>query len=125
MAFKIFKWTHMSGFSLLNAEQIETQLSKRLESIRLDRNITQAELAREAGVSTRTIRRMEKGEGTSLVTFIRVLKALGLDDRLDAMLPPQDIQPLQRVNKAMKVRERASGKRKKKDDNAPWQWGDE
>ena len=115
----------MATYNTLPAEKIEATLCRRLETIRLSRNITQAELAREAGVSTRTIRRMENGEGTSMATFIRVLKALKLDSRLETLLPTEQIQPIQRVNKKMRVRERASGKRKKNAEPTSWKWGDE
>ncbi len=115
----------MSTFSLQNAEQTEKLLCQRLETIRLSRNVTQAELAAESGVSIRTIRRMENGEGVSLATFIRVLKALQLADRLDALVPNQTVQPIERVNSASIARERASGKHKKKNASGGWQWGDE
>lgn len=115
----------MSDYSLLSDDKIEAALCSRLETERLQRNITQAELARQAGISVRTVRRMEKGEGISLATFIRVLKALRLEDRLEALLPPQEISPIQRVSKSTHVRERASGKRKTKKTTEPWQWGDQ
>ena len=115
----------MSIYDTLRDTQIEAILCGRIESIRLNRNITQAELGREAGVSTRTIRRMEKGEGVSLSTFIRVLKALRLLDRLDVLLPAQQIQPIERVQKTARPRERASGKRKSNSGDEPWKRGDE
>ena len=115
----------MSAYETMPDAQIEAILCSRMESIRLNRNITQADLAREAGVSTRTIRRMEQGEGISLATFIRVLKALKLLYRLDILLPPEQVQPIERVQKAARPRERASGKRKRDSDNPPWTWGDE
>ena len=115
----------MATYNTLPTNKIEETLCRRLETIRLSRNITQAELAHEAGVSTRTIRRMENGEGTSLATFIRVLKALKLESRLETLLPSEQIQPIERVNKNMRVRERASGKRKKTTEPTPWKWGEE
>lgn len=115
----------MSDYTLLSDNKIEASLCSRLESERLRRNITQAELARQAGISVRTVRRMEKGEGISLATFIRVLKALRLEDRLEAVLPKQEISPIQRVSKTIHVRERASGKRSPKKTTEPWKWGDE
>jgi len=57
------------------------------------KNISQAKLAEEAGVSRRTISRMENGKGVSLDTFIRVMQALGLTDQLDALIPASDIRP--------------------------------
>lgn len=115
----------MSDYTLLSDKNIEASLCSRLELERLRRNITQADLARQAGVSVRTIRRMEKGEGISLATFIRVLKALRLEERLDALLPEQDISPIARVSKTMRVRERASGKRGNPKPSSDWQWGDQ
>ena len=116
----------MADYTVLPSDKIEAILCERLETIRLDQNITQANLAAEAGVSPRTIRRMEKGEGISLATFIRVLKALKLENRLTALLPQQQISPMDRVNRKTHVRERASGRRKKEaKDDTPWKWGDE
>jgi len=47
---------HMSyeiDFSVATSDQLEAALCKRLENIRLSRNITQIQLADEAGVSPR------------------------------------------------------------------------
>ena len=115
----------MSTYNLLTDEQIEASLCGQLEAERLRRNVTQAELARQAGVSVRTIRRMEKGEGVSLATFIRTMKALNLEDRLETLFPDQSIQPIERVRKTMQVRERASGTRKSGKPTGDWHWGDE
>jgi len=79
MAYKI-------DFSVATSDQIEAALCKRLESIRLSRNTTQTQLAEEAGVSPRTIGRLEKGEGVSMDTFIRVMTALGIQNSLEAIL---------------------------------------
>ena len=65
-------------FSVATSHQIEATLCKRLESIRLSRNITQTQLAEEAGVSPRTIGRLEKGQGVSMDTFIRIMMALSI-----------------------------------------------
>jgi len=116
----------MTSYEILGATQIEAMLCARLEAIRLNRNITQADLAQEAGVSPRTIRRMAKGQGVSLETFIRVMKALGLEQRFDTLLPPQQISPIDRVKESRPPRLRASGRRKQNpDDETPWTWGDE
>jgi putative transcriptional regulator len=74
--FKRQQMAYIIDFAIATSDQIETALCKRLQSIRLSRNMTQQQLAEEAGVSNRTIRRLEKGQGVSLDTFIRVLSAL-------------------------------------------------
>ena len=110
-------------FSTANSSQIEAALCNRLESIRLSRNITQARLAEEAGVSTRTIGRLEKGQGVSLDTFIRVMTALGIQQNLEALLPDPTVRPIERVG--LKSRERQRARPAKSGDEAPaWSWGD-
>jgi transcriptional regulator with XRE-family HTH domain len=111
-------------YYLANSEQIEADICKKLENIRLARNITQAILADQAGVSLRTIRRLEHGLGVSLDTFIRVLTALGVQQNLGTFLPDPSIRPIDRVNLGGSERKRASS-RKKTTDKAPWVWGDE
>ncbi|MBE0645489.1 MAG: helix-turn-helix domain-containing protein [Bacteroidetes bacterium] len=80
------------NFAVAAPLQIEQALCWELERIRLSKNITQAQLAVQAGVSVRTVRRMENGEGVSLETFIRVLTVLGGRERLASLLPnpPED-----------------------------------
>ena len=60
-------------YAIANSEQIEKDLCGKLVRIRLMRNMTQKFLAEQAGVSVRTVRRLEKGLGVSLDTFIRIL----------------------------------------------------
>jgi transcriptional regulator with XRE-family HTH domain len=103
-------------------ESIEADLGKRLEQIRLSRNIPQAKLAEEAGVSRRTITRLEHGQGVSLDTLIRVLRALGLADRLAALLPDPSVRPIERVRLKGRERQRARPKRERTSDD--WTWGD-
>lgn len=108
------------------AKPILNRLVKQVEQLRLSQNMTQAALAREAGVSTRTITRMEAGETVSLDTFVRVLMALGVADRLAGLLPEPDVRPIERVRFKGKERQRASGKRSSsRTSDEPWSWGDD
>jgi len=116
--------------NLLNSTQLEQLLCKQLESTRLMKNISQTKLAEEAGVSRRTISRMENGKGVSLDTFIRVMQALGLTDQLKTLIPSSDISPIDRVNRKGNrkgARKNASSPRNPKDRVAEkkWQWGNE
>ena len=105
------------------SRQIEQLLCARLESIRLARNITQQQLADEAGVSQRTIGRLEKGQGVSLDTFLRVLIALRLQGRLDTLLPDPQVRPMERLGRSGRERKRA--RPKVAEAQVPWGWGDE
>ena len=110
-------------FSLATSQQIETALCNRLENIRLARNMTQMQLAEEAGVSLRTIVRLEKGQGVSVDTFIRVLIALGIHQNLEALLPDPTVRPIERIDARGSERKRARPGIAAKE-STPWSWGD-
>ena len=66
----------------------------RLAQIRLGRNITQAELSSRAGVSKRSLERLESGfGGLRLDVFFRVCGALGLTQGFEALLPEHHLSP--------------------------------
>lgn len=110
-------------YSVAAAEDIEADLGRRLEQLRLSQNRNQSQIAKEAGVSRRTMTRLENGEGVSLDTLIRVMRALGVVERLQTLLPDPAIQPIDRVRLKGNTRERA--RPKVADTSGPWQWGDE
>ncbi|MGA7878304.1 MAG: helix-turn-helix transcriptional regulator [Desulfoferrobacter sp.] len=108
---------------MATSNQIEAALCKRLESIRLSRNITQAQLAEEAGVSPRTIGRLEKGQGVSVDTFIRIMIALGIQQSLEALLPDPTVRPIERVGISAGERKRARPTQSSHE-RPTWSWGD-
>ena len=89
------------------SDAIATTLCKRLEEIRLGKNISQAELARQAGVSRSTMTRIADGRSVSLDSFIRVMQALGLADHLAALLPDPEVRPVERARQEGKQRRRS------------------
>jgi transcriptional regulator with XRE-family HTH domain len=51
------------------------ELGERLLKVRLDRNLTQAALAEQAGISKRTVERIESGEVASQLSgFVRICR---------------------------------------------------
>lgn len=110
-------------FSTSNSDAIASALCKRLDAIRLSKNISQTALAEQAGVSRSTLTRMADGQSISLDSFVRIAQALGLADHLAAMLPDPDVRPVELASHAGKHRQRASGKRKASEQS--WQWGNE
>ena len=103
------------------------ELGSRLARTRLERNITQAQLAEEAGIGVATLERMERGESARLSSLIRVLRALGLLERLDALVPEPLPSPIERLRLRGSERRRASraGSPPGPSESEPWQWGDE
>jgi transcriptional regulator with XRE-family HTH domain len=116
MAYKI-------DFAAATSSQIEATLCTQVEAIRLSRNMTQRQLAAQAGVSLRTIGRLEKGEGVSLDTFIRVLTALRLQQNLEGLLPDPSVRPIERVGPRAVERKRARPTGSAQAAKA-WSWGD-
>ncbi len=100
------------------------EIGQRLARHRLQRNLTQAELAKEAGVSKRTLIRLEGGESTQLTNLIRVLRALDLLGNLDAFIPPPVPSPIQQLRMEGKRRKRASRKPDASGADKEWTWGD-
>ena len=73
--------------------RIQAELGRRIRALRLARNLTQEALAREAGVGLRTLRRLEAGDSPSLDSFLRIVAALQLMERLLDALPSSDDRP--------------------------------
>jgi transcriptional regulator with XRE-family HTH domain len=113
----------------LTDEAVLSELGSRLERTRLERNLTQRELADEAGVERKALQRIEAGESVRLTSFIRVLRALGLLDALDRLVPEPAPSPIELLELHGKKRRRASGMRGKRAPSperaGSWQWGDE
>jgi len=56
---------------------MDPKISKKLKSLRLERNLTQLELAKKSGINVNYYSKVERGEATpSIVTFGKMLKAL-------------------------------------------------
>lgn len=105
--------------------RVLAELGERLARHRLNRNLTQDQLAREAGVSKRTIVRLENGESSQLTNFVRILRALSLLDNMDALVPTPLTSPVEAVKAKTRQRRRASPAGKKPKNTAQWTWGDE
>ncbi len=61
-------------------------LGQRISELRIARRLTQVELAYEAGVSHRTLQRLEAGEPVKSDGLVKIIKCLGqLDSILDAL----------------------------------------
>lgn len=109
----------------MNDDVILSELGRRIGRVRLDKNITQAQLAQQAGVSKRTIERLEAGAvGTQLSGFIRVCRVLGLLERFELLLPEPVPSPLAQLKYRGKERQRAWVVREPGPTNRKWEWGE-
>lgn len=93
----------------LTPEEMELDLGEKLKALRLARNLDQKTLAERAGVSVRALRNLEAGQGSTLKTLVRVLRALGRQEWLNTVAPVATINPLLLTREAQ-PRQRASSR---------------
>ncbi|HEX5048769.1 MAG TPA: helix-turn-helix transcriptional regulator [Gammaproteobacteria bacterium] len=74
--------------------ELQRELGDRLRRLRIDRDLSQQQLAGKAGISLKTLRNLELGAGSSVDTLLRTLKALDVPNWLDALAPPPVVSPL-------------------------------
>jgi transcriptional regulator with XRE-family HTH domain len=108
-----------------------TELGARLQHYRLERNLTQEQMAELAGVGRATLQRLERGESVQMTSMIKLLRALDLLGALDAALPEQLDSPIAALEREQRkrTRQRGSGRRAGRgpgrEGGAPWSWGDQ
>jgi transcriptional regulator with XRE-family HTH domain len=107
----------------ISDQAVLTGLGGRILQYRLNRNMTQEALAKEAGLSARTINRVEHGNSTQLSNLIRLLRSLGLLENMESLVPKPAISPIQQLKLHGKNRKRASSQVKEAGET--WSWGDD
>ncbi|MGQ4659029.1 helix-turn-helix domain-containing protein [Lysobacter sp. F6437] len=100
-------------------------LGERLAARRIAMGMTQAEAAEQAGVSKRTLERLEAGDAVQSPNLVRVLRVLQLLDGLEALLPSAGPGPMDVLRREGKTRQRAPRAGVGEPAGQPWRWGDE
>ena len=95
----------------MNPDEWETELGRQVRTLRLRQNIDQCELARRAGIALNAVKHLESGQGATLRSLARVLRALNRSDWIRALAPAVSISPVQML-KAKAPRRRASRKKR-------------
>jgi transcriptional regulator with XRE-family HTH domain len=103
------------------------EIGDRLERRRIDAGLTQAQLAEEAGISKRTVERIEAGHSADFVLLLRALRVLKLFDALDQLVPDLPQSPLTLLKSRGRARKRVGHSRRPSDGTAqnpatPWKW---
>jgi len=109
----------------LSDEAVLAEFGERISRHRIKLDLTQAALARQAGVAKRTLERIEAGASAQLVSLIRVLRVLDLLQNLEQVLPEARPGPMDLLRRKGRVRQRASKSRRQKGAGRPWRWNDE
>jgi putative transcriptional regulator len=95
-------------FKAMSNIAVLKEIGQRISRQRLNRNITQMELAYKAGVTRIVVQRLENGLGCNLESLIRILRPLDCIDQLNSFLPEPGISPLQLAKLKGHERVRAS-----------------
>jgi transcriptional regulator with XRE-family HTH domain len=108
----------------MTTEAVLAELGRRMADRRLDRGLTQEQMAARAGIGRATLQRLEAGGSIQLTSVVKLLRALDLLDALDVALAESaesagaDAQRGGRRRRAPRQhRARASG-------DGTWQWID-
>jgi transcriptional regulator with XRE-family HTH domain len=109
----------------LRDDSILAELGQRLTSHRLALELTQAQLAKQAGLSKRTVERIEAGYSAQLSSLIRLLRVLGLLPALESSIPAPPTSPIELLRNQGRPRERARSGVRKPAKAADWTWDDE
>ena len=111
--------------SLLTDDALLVELGAGLERARLERNLSQAQVAEQAGISKSTLERLEGGSSSQLANLIRVLRALDLLEGLNQLLPETPFSPIEQLKLRGKTRQRASSpKTERAGKTTTWRWGE-
>lgn len=94
--------------------EILAELGRRLRAYRLQQDLPTKELAKQAAITPLTLQKVERGHNFTMDTLVRVLRALGRLEQLDATLPEPSLSPLallaqQRRSPRRRARRRAHG----------------
>jgi transcriptional regulator with XRE-family HTH domain len=82
----------------LTDDALLTMIGARLARLRLSKNLTQKQLADQAGLGVRTVQRLEQGaSATQLSGLLRVCRVLGVLERFDVLVPEERPSPMQQL----------------------------
>jgi len=86
--------------SAKTADELQRELGQRLRANRISRSLSQNDLAKKAGVSLKTLRNLELGEGSSVDTLVRTLKALDATQAIELIAPAPTVSPIAMLKNA-------------------------
>lgn len=91
---KRYYYAGMTDLSFKSIAELQAQLGEQIQALRFSKDLDQITTAEKAGISEKALRNMEAGRGSTLASFLRVLKALDSLDGLELLVPKSSVSPL-------------------------------
>lgn len=91
---------------------ILAEVGRRIKLKRLNKNMSQLELARHSGTSRNSIYLLENGHGVTLLILIQILRSLNILEEINNFVPEVLVSPIQLAKLQGKRRQRASKTKK-------------
>lgn len=98
------------NFDSMTNRAIAQEIGQRIDQLRLEKNITQQQLADEIGVSRVSYRQLAKG-AAKFENIIAALRALGRLDIIEQFIPETAFSPMAQLKSKGKQPQRASSQR--------------
>lgn len=115
----------MNISSNITDEALLKLIGERLGRMRLSKNLTQQQLAEQAGLGLRTVQRLELGTAaTQLSGFVRVCRVLGLIERFETLVPEETDSPMAQLKMQSRKRQRATAKKAAAGKPKKWTWAE-
>ena len=77
------------------AEELERDLGEQLRNERVRQRLEQVQVAARAGVTRKTVSRLENGAGATVHSLMAVLRALGRADWIATLAPAIAVSPME------------------------------
>jgi len=84
----------MNNLQFRTPEELQAELGRRLQRLRLSRNLDQRTTADKAGITRAALQNLEAGRGSSVKTLVRTLKALNYLEGIEILAPEPIVNPL-------------------------------
>jgi hypothetical protein len=89
-----YHYAGMSDLSFKSVSELQALLGDQLQALRQSKDLKQITTAEKAGISEKALRNLEAGRGSTVESFLRVLKALDSLEGLELLAPKPSVRPL-------------------------------
>ena len=86
---------HMPDSYKISPEEQQQAIALRVRQERIYQGLTQKDLAAKANVSVQAVGDLERSGSSTLATFVRAFRALGLTDLLDTLTHRPSVSPIE------------------------------